>query len=241
MMFWRKRKIKLDTDRPAPVNDLAGRLGVERRYASRIRYPQVLSSVLLPSAFFQGLPLKIHDISIGGCCLLDPSEVLGPSVGNDVHLILRFPDGGVSVHGRIVSRVDDKRHVQFLNLPKARAEELSVAINLGTKAQSLRSAIETVDQGPSLQAREIWSSVHGDSVTIEDHVHRLAQISINGVHHTFYKHAWPVTATGAPLTPKELAGLIIFLCNIPQPTELLQALIAHVENMSSADGNEGSP
>lgn len=239
-MFWRKRKLNLDANRPAPVNELAGRLGVERRYAARILCPQVICPIL-PSAFFQGLPLKIHDISIGGCCLLDPNEVLGPSVGNDVHFVLRWPDGGVSVHGRIVSRVDDKRHVQFLNLPKARAEALRTAIAYGTKAQSLRSALESVDQGPSLQAREIWSSVHGDSVIIEDHVHRLAQISITDGHFTFYKQAWPVNATGTPLTHMELAGLTVFLCNIPQPTELLQALIAHVENMSMVDGAEGSP
>ncbi len=239
-MFWRKRRPKLDADRPAPVNELAGRLGVERRYAARIRCPQVLCPIL-PSAFFQGVPLKIHDISIGGCCLLDPNQVLGPSVGTDVHLVLRWPDGGVSVHGRIVSRVDNKRHLQFLNLPKARAEALKTAIVFGTKAQSLRSALATVDQGPSLQAREIWSSVHGDSVIIEDHVHRLAQISIADAHYTFYKHAWPVNAAGAPLTRTELAGLVVFLCNIPQPTELLQALISHVENMSIVDGKEGSP
>lgn len=230
-MFWRKRKPQFDVKSPSPVNQLAGQLGVERRFAVRIRYPQT-DCELLPAVFFENQPLKVHDISYGGCCLLDPNEKLGPSVGNDVHLILRFPDGSVSVHGRIVSRVDHKRHIQFLNLPKVRAQELKTAVEAGTQAQSLRSSLETVDQGPSLQAREIWTSVHGDSVIIEDHIHRLSQIQISGVRYTLYKQAWPVKGVSDPLTPRELSRLVVFLCNIPQPSELLSALVAHVENMA---------
>jgi hypothetical protein len=230
-MFWRKRKPQIDAQIPAPVNHLAGQLGVERRYAVRILYPQNYCT-LLPTVYFNGSSLKVHDISVGGCCLLDPGEVLGASVGNDVHLVLRWKDGGISVHGRIVSRVDHNRHIQFSNLPKARAEELKIAISFGTRAQTVRSSMETVEQGPALQAREIWSSVHGDSVIIEDHIHRLAQITISGALYTLYKHAWPVKAVSTPLTRDELAGLIVFLCNIPQPTELLSALVAHVETMA---------
>ncbi|NJM10178.1 MAG: PilZ domain-containing protein [Bdellovibrionaceae bacterium] len=176
--------------------------------------------------------LKVHDISVGGCCLLDSTEILGPSVGNDVHLVLRWPDGPVSVHGRIVSRVDHKRHIQFLNLPTARMEELKKAIAPAALGFNVRPTMKTVEHGPTIQAREMWSSLQGDTVIIEDHVHRLAHITLNGIQFTLYKHAWPVKDVSTPLTRIELAHLILFLCNIPQPSELLSALIAHVETMS---------
>lgn len=223
---------------PSPVANLAGKLGVERRYAARIRYPH-MDCPILPAMFFENCSLRVQDISVGGCCLIDPNEILGPTIGTDVHLILRWPDGSNSVHGRIVSRVDDKRHIQFLNLPKLRAEELKSAISMGTKAQSVKASLETVDQGPLLQAREIWTSAHTDSVVIEDHVHRLAQITIGGAHYILYKHAWPVKDVSTPLSRFELARLIVFLCNIPQPSELLSALIAHVETMAPPNENGG--
>lgn len=224
--------------RPSKVAHLAGKLGVERRYAVRIRCPQT-DCTILPSIFFENQPIRMHDISTGGCCLIDPNEILGPSVGQDVHFILKFADGLVSVHGRIVSRVDHKRHIQFLNLPQARAAELKTAIETGARAQSVKSSLESVDQGPALVAREIWTSVHGDSLIIEDHVHRLSQITIAGKLHILYKHAWPVKDVSTPLTAEELGQLTVFLCNIPQPTELLSALIAHVENMAPPPDSEG--
>ncbi len=231
-MFWRKAKSSFK--KPFAVAELAGKLGVERRYAVRIRYPQ-MDSPILPAVYYGTQKLQMFDISEGGCCLLDQSEVLGPSIGQDVHLVMHWPGGRNSVHARIVSRVDDKRHIQFLNLPQARATQLQTAIAFGTKAQSMRSTLETVDRGPALAAREVWSSVHGHSVVIEDHIHRLAQILIGDAQYTLYKRAWPVKNVSTPLTVEELGGLIVFLCNIPQASELLCALIAHVELMSPSD------
>jgi len=229
-MFWRKRKPQMDSQ-PTPLVQLAGRLGVERRYAVRIRYPQ-MDCQILPAIFFQNQPLKVHDISTGGCCLLDAQGLLGASVGNDVHLILRWPDGAASVHGRIVSRVDHKRHIQFLNMPKVRVDQLRQAIHPGSRGLNVRPMMKGVENGPVMQAREMWSSLDGDSVIIEDHVHRLAQIILVGSQYTLYKHAWPVKDVSTPVTRNELAHLILFLCNIPQPSDLMSALVAHVETMA---------
>lgn len=229
-MFWRKRKPHHQVHAKVSVTQLATWLGVERRYAVRIRSPHVPVS-LIPTVSFADHALKVHDISVGGCCLIDTNEVLGASVGNDVHLILSWPDGSVSVHGRIVTRVDDKRHIQFLNLPVARLAQIKAAVEVGTRAQSLRASLETVEKGPTLAAREIWSSVHGDSVIIEDDIHRIARITFQRREYIFYKQAWPVKESNVPLTPEELGTLIVFLRNVKQPTDLFDALTAHIEAM----------
>ncbi len=228
-MFWKKRTPQFNQP-TSTLGRLANRLGVERRYSARIRYPKGPISIL-PQISFNNRRLEVRDISIGGCCLLDPNEFLGPAIGLDVHLILEWPDGPVSVHSRIVSRVDHRRHIQFLNLPSSRLEQLRAAIVPGTYGLDLRPVCDGTSDGPVMQAREVWSSLKGDAVIIEDDLQRLAQITIAGRNYIIFKEAWPAKAPSLPLTQNEFAELILFLSNIPQPSDLLEAFIAHLENL----------
>lgn len=230
-MFWRKRKATINSPEHTPLVKLASQLGVERRYAVRIKYPKRPNS-LLPTIHFMNQSLKVHDISVGGCCLWDEAEHLGPSVGNEVHLILKWPDGSVSIHGRIVSRVDHKRHIQFLNMPTVRIENLKTTIAFGAAAQSLQCSLNAVTEGPSLVAREIWSSPHGDSVVIDNDIQRLAQIYLKGQRYTFHKQAPPVKNDSQSLSRDDIEQVIVFLCNIPQPSALIEALVDYVESLA---------
>lgn len=227
-MFWKKPKFQINNS-SVQLDKLASRLGVERRFAIRIHYPRIHSG-LLPSISFNGKSLKASDISTGGCCLLDNQGVLGPSVGNEASLTLGWPNDSLPVRCRIVSRVDNRRHIQFLDLPAAKIKTLAKAIHPGSLALNVRPGVKAVEHGPTVMAREIWTSPAGDCVTIEDHIHRLAQISLAGVHYTLYKQAIPIKETSAPLSHSEMACLVIFLRNIPQPSEHLQALLTHVES-----------
>jgi hypothetical protein len=234
-MFWNKRKPHLK-DYASPVRRLAKRLGVERRYSPRVLCPKI-PTALLPAISFENRHFEVHNISVGGCCLLDPNGYLGPAVGHDVHLVLRWFDGSaVSVHSRIVSRVDHRRHIQFLNLPRERVKLIEQAIVPGILGEGMRVVYTGDVGGPLMQAREAWNSLKGDSLVITDHVHRLAQITMNGQTFEVFKEAWP-QKDSKPLTEVEFANLILFLNNIPQPTDLLEAFIAHVE----ATAQRGKP
>lgn len=229
-MFWRKRKPQFN-DHASPVNRLAKRLGVERRFNPRVLCPKI-PTALLPSIIFEGNFIQTHNISVGGCCLLDPNGYLGPAVGHDVHLVLRWSDGSaVSVHSRIISRVDHRRHIQFLNLPQERLKLIEQAIQPGVLGEGLRVIYSGDCGGPTIQAREAWSSLKGDTLVIEDDVHRLAQVTLNGEIYVLFKESWPQKGQ-TPLTEIEFASLILFLNNIPHPTDLLEAFIAHVEGMA---------
>ena len=164
---------------------------------------------------------------------MDPIQVLGTKIGQEMHLAFKWPDETVQVHCRIVARMNHKQHLKFLNLPKIRTEELRHVLAVGASGLDVRAVMKSVEHGPSMDAREMWSSLQGNNVIIEDHAHRLAQITLNGISFILYKNTWPVKDAATPLNRDELAKLILFLHNIPQPSEALGALIANLETMCS--------
>ncbi len=177
--------------------------------------------------------MRIHDISVGGCCLIDPHEAMGAQIGNEILLRMYWADGHDDVRARLAARVDHRRHLQFLDLKQERVEQLKFLIEPGTRGSQVRQhAAEAAASGPVLQAREIWSSYHGDNVIIEDHVHRLAQIGLYGVQYSLYRNAWPVRDGNVPLSRQEVVNLILFLCNINQQSALLKELGAHLQLLS---------
>src|SRR5689334_11825069 len=103
-MFWRKRKPH-EIKATQSLLQIVTRLGVERRSNVRVRYPNVAFNKL-PEIFYSNYKFKVKDVSVGGCCLLDPEQVLGPQVGHDVELEMHWPTGIEKVKARIVARVD---------------------------------------------------------------------------------------------------------------------------------------
>ncbi|CAM5999394.1 unnamed protein product [Sphagnum balticum] len=155
---------------------LAEKLGVEQRASVRVRYPRVTEVCRLPQIAFLDYKFIVYNISTGGCALLDSDEVLGPQVGHEIQLTLTWPDGVERVNARIVSRVDHRRHIQFLNLAPARIKQLANSMSAGVRGLSMRRHALSSLQGPSMEANELWSSPAGDSLVLETSVHRLAQI-----------------------------------------------------------------
>lgn len=233
-MFWRKAKPQVNIA-PTPLGDLVRRVGVERRQHLRVLLPQATCAIL-PQASFEGAPLNMHDISVGGCCLLDPSEILGPNVGNDLQLGLLWHDGYFKVHARIVARVDHKRHIQFLDLAADRADLIRSGIVSGALAQAVMQNAQFPDDGPVLEAREVWSSLNGDSVILEDHFHRLARVMLQETEIALYRDAWPMKDGAKPISRLEMDHLLLFLCNIPLPSKPLQELTAQVCVVSQGRG-----
>lgn len=230
-MYWFKRKPQMN-DHASAVSQLASRLGVERRFSPRILCPKA-PNALLPAISFDGRLMQIHNISVGGCCLIDPNEFFGPAVGQETDLDLAWQDHKpVRVRSRIVSSVDNRRGVQFLNLPTDCAALINQTTIPGIHGEAMRVVLTGSAEGPLMQAREVWSSLKGDSVTIEDNVHRLAEISLAGERYQIFREAWP-TKDLQPLTKLEFAGIILFLTNIPQPTDLLVAFTAYLEEMAA--------
>jgi len=230
-MFWRKKKPHLEVS-PSDLLSLASRLGVERRLNVRVRYPNHVHVCKLPEISFAGHKFQVLDISVGGCCLLDPTEVLGPTIGTNLELELNWTTGSELIDARIASRVDQRRHIQFLNLGEKRQDLLKKYMAYGIRGSALRCHGTSNDSSLQLMAAELWSSLQGDSIIVERDMHRLAQIKIGDDQFMIFKEAWPARANGQGTCSKiELEQIILFLANIPQISKPLSAMLTSLEDL----------
>lgn len=227
-MFWRKRKPH-EIQPTQSLLQLASRLGVERRLNVRVRYPSVQLSKL-PEIFYADYRFRVRDISVGGCCVLDPELVLGPQVGHDIELDIHWPTGLERVKARIVSRVDEQRHIQFLNLSRSRQNFLVKAMTSGIRGQTLHChGFKHTKAELDVEAVEMWSSPLGDSVVLENGVHRLAQLEIQSETYHIFRDAWPQKVPGGKCSRLEFDQVILFLANIPGPSHALLDFIGQLE------------
>jgi len=219
---------------------LATKLGVERRLNVRVRYPNNVRVCRLPEVEFEGHALKVQNISIGGCAVLDPVEYLGPSVGHELTLSLKWSTVAEGVRARVVSRVDHRRHIQFLNLSNNRQTQLVKSMAYGVRALSMVKHAHASERGPAMDAVELWSSAHHDSLIVETDVHRLAQLFVNGDQYVIYREAWPKRSKGEKCSRLEFEQLILFLANIPLPSPAVMGLLALLEQQIILSGG-GEP
>jgi len=228
-MFWRRKK-STAVDQVYGVQNYAAQLGIERRRNTRILYPHQNLSCL-PSIFYGSRSIKIHDISAGGVCLIDKEDHLGPHAGQDLELRLIWPDCERVVKCRMVSRVDVRRHIQFLDLEGDRAEAIKRAIVPGVAGQTMKPLVGETDPSVQLQAREVWNSTQGDTLTFTHDVHVLAEMTVNTKAYRFFRDSWPVDSENKPATSSEVERILIFLVNCPRPSAAIRDLHSLVQSL----------
>jgi hypothetical protein len=221
MMFWNRKKKPQVTEGPT-LQALATKLGVERRFHVRVEYPPQVNVCRLPDIFFEGNKLKVQNISVGGCCLLDPYHVMGAKIGHDIELVVHWATVAETVKARIISGVDDRRHIQFLDLGARRQNQLRKSLVFGVRGSSMIRHAQASELGPTIQAVELWSSPHLDSVVLENDIHRIAQIYVNGEQFMIYREAWPSKSPQGKCGRAEFEQIILFIANIPQPSAALK-------------------
>lgn len=228
-MFWGKRA-KSELKGEPTLQALATQLGVERRVQARVRYPLQSRVCRLPEIHYQGHQMTVQNISVGGCCLLDPNEYLGPAIGHEIELHLHWSTTVEAVQARIVSRVDHRRHIQFLSLSQNRQVQLVKSMTAGVRALSMTRAAAATEIGPSMHAAELWSSPLGDSLVLENDIHRIAQIHLLGEQFTLYREAWP-SKSGARCTRAEFENIVLFVANIGNPSAQVRGLQKYLEDL----------
>ncbi len=235
-MFWRKKRAEKYAYRTtSELFELARILGVERRQNVRIRFPSgKLES--LPKVIAGGSTLFVQDISLGGCCLHDPLELLGPHVGQVAELVMAWPDQTYRVQSKIVARIDHRRHIQFLDFPTDRIEILKKGMEPGVRAQLMRITSRTT-LGPKIKAKELWTSIAGDSLQVFDEIHMQAIVTAHLLECNIMRQAWPVRADKSAISKEEFESLLIFLRNISSPTPALTELLTQLEMIFSERGD----
>jgi hypothetical protein len=215
--------------KPNSLMEMASTLGLEKRQNFRIRYPERGALGDLPAATFAGHALKIQNISVGGCCILDPDEILGPDIGQEITLTFHWEKDSHDIRCRIVSRVDSRRHIMFLNVSEKNQARVRKHLEPAYRGSSLRR----VDSGTSktlIEACEIWVSILEDSVTLFDHPHLLGSILYHGTDYLCYRHSFPVFGNDRKrvVSSEFFETLVLFLANIPNPSPPLQQFLAEL-------------
>lgn len=230
-MFKRKKSQSIAENQAISlVQSYAAQLGIERRQSVRVRYPtQYLTS--LPSVFFDGHAIRVHDMSVGGTCLIDEDDFLGPNAGIELDLRMIWPDGERTVRARIVSRVHNRRHIQFVNLPQDLIATIKAAIAPGVLGITMKPLVDLGETHLSIHAHEVWTSLNGECLTFLDDVHVAAELYLDGKNFKFLRDAWPVDKENLPASPKEVEHILVFLENIPQPTKALTDLKAQLQTL----------
>ena len=228
-MFWRKTNAVADSE--TALYALAAQLGMEKRFSPRVAYPPGVEAGL-PRFSFGDHVFAVHDLSIGGCSLLDPGQIFGAQIGLDSKLTIDWGQEREVITARLVGRVDHRRNFQFLDLPPARAERIKNLIAPGVRGGGLSLVRDPGLRGPVLDAVEVWTSAGGDSVTIESDLQRLASVYLSGQMTLVMRAAWPVDERERPVSGADLDQLILFLSNAPGRTPALGEVLRTLVDLS---------
>lgn len=209
---------------PYETMGMAAQLGIERRQNFRINYPEGGAIGDLPSVTFMGNNFVIGNISVGGCALHDPNEILGPAVGQEVTLSLHWDKDSQDVKSRVVSRVHKSRHIQFMNLSEKNQLRIKKHIEPGFRGSSLRRVDSSSSPHLKMEACEIWISVMEDGVTLFDHPHLIASVLYRGIDYFCYRGAFPVYGSDRKrlVPPLIYENLVVMLANVPNPSPALK-------------------
>lgn len=232
-MSW-LRAFKWKRNNPYEMIEMASMVNLERRQNFRIRYPERGALGDLPSATFAGHTLKLMNISIGGCCIWDPDELLGPDIGKELTIVFHWKKDSHNVRCRIASRVDGRRHIQFMNISEKLQARVRQYIEPAYRGAALRK-LETADSKQTIDACEIWISVMEDSVTLFEHPHLLGSVLYRSTDYLCYRRAFPVYGNDRKrvVAPDFFESMILFLANIPNPSPALSQFLAELSLMGS--------
>ncbi len=236
LVMFKKKKAAGDDSAVSLVQNYASQLGIERRQSVRVRYPS-LRLTSLPQVRFEAHELRVQDMSVGGCCLLDENEHLGPSVGVDVELNLNWLNREYRVRSRIVAYVHLRRHIQFMDQNAEMAQLIKQALAPGALGLAIKPLMGADSTHLDFHAHEAWASLNGESISFVDDVHVAAEIHVGGSEYLFLRNAWPVRRDRTAATLLEVESLLVFLENIPQPSSNLITLKAQMQTIYE----EGQP
>ena len=225
-----RKKPSLLPDEAPGLYTLAVELGVEKRFSPRVAYPPTVT-VGLPQFAFGDHVFRVFDLSTGGCSLLDPGQIFGAQIGLTYQLTLDWGDEREAVSARLVGRVDHRRNFQFLDLPRPRVERIKGLIALGVRGTTLHLVREDEARGLVLDAIEVWTSAGGDSVTIENHLQRVASVYLSGKVIRILREARPVDDQGRAVPAGEVDAVIMFLANAPQRSPAFNQVLALLEEI----------
>ena len=214
------------------IQQLARQLGVERRRYIRVLYPPNTSGGL-PKIFFNKIPLRAQDISVGGLCLIDKHSVLGEKIGNDIELEMEWPAGQFfRILSRLVSRGAHRRNIQFLDLNDQARALIERHMQPGVCGLAMSTASHFQEpSSPIVQAQEIWHSALGNSLVFYQDIQKNAELVLLGQSFVLLHAGWPrfKDDPSSDVSASDVHAILLFLANINKPSPSILRTIQGLE------------
>lgn len=224
LKLWLEKLSLIQTghDGVGDMSQMVARLNINRRKYARVRVPMG-KGLGLPIFMVHGHVLEIIDLSEGGVCLGDPSEVISIALGEACELQLSWGQShSVEViQARVVgqSRMHYK-HLQFSNLSINNQTRISMLTRAGSAGSRMKKS--PLNFSPDIQSpmSEIWTGFGSDHLIFQNEGPFDAVLSINAcllkIHHDGQ-------IVGLP-APDMLSEVLVFLENINKPSSRVVSL-----------------
>lgn len=204
---------------------------LNRRKNTRIKYSHMGAVGGLPRIFLGGEEMNIGNISTGGILIIDDTGRLGETVGEIIHLELRWPDTSVELRSRIVGANLHRRHIQFVDFNAT----VFVRISQLIKSGFLGSKFFKVDvTGANIVAEELWVGPTNESLVFHHKGQNLplAELHLNGETYELQPGQLPVIKrSGAVINSQTLSEILVLLANLPDPSHHVRDLIERLQSV----------
>lgn len=207
---------------------------INRRRNTRILYPHIGAVGGLPRVVIQHRDVRTADISLGGLCLIDDTNEIGETVGQEIPIRLIWDDLEILQTGVVVGVNLDRRHIQF----QKPHPEIFVRLNVLLKPGFIGSRMRKVPLASSIiqfEATELWLSATGESVLFHDeNIDKNAPVDITLLESSTRVHRDTIPVyldrgaqhlPGQRVTQRFLSDLIMMLANIKNPSHRILNLI----------------
>ena len=236
--------VNVFTSLESSLQRLALNNAINRRRNTRILYPHIGAVGGLPRVIIQGREVRTADISLGGICLIDDTNEIGETVGQEIPVRLAWEDTEIVQYGVVVGVNLDRRHVQF----QTPHPEIFVRLNVLLKPGFIGSRMRKVPLTNTLvefEATELWLSATGESILFHDeNVDKNAPVDIKLLESStrIHRDSAPVYLDrnqghlpGQRVTQRFLSDLIMMLANIKNPSHRILDLIENLPQYLESD------
>ncbi|MEK6554201.1 MAG: hypothetical protein AABZ31_03085 [Bdellovibrionota bacterium] len=212
------------------IQKIAHNHNLAQRQNSRISYAHIGAVGDLPQVYFNGDEMNVGNISSGGVLIIDDASQLGSTVGETIHLELRWVDYTAKIKSRIVGANLQRRHIQFTDFNMTATSRINRAVEYGLPGAKFYQAHQVTinPQLSSIDALEVWLDQVGNSIVFPkpDKQPHLAEFTYNNKKFFFSAHQWPIDGqTSRLLTPEEISEVLILLANFKNPSPRIRYLI----------------
>ena len=219
--------LKPNDEKPS-LNQIASSAGIERRRSPRVLYPSCQAPKVLPYILYEDFQVKAKDISVGGFCISSNALTDKLTAGEDYEFQLKWDDSMIeSVSARMIAVSFQKIHFQFQDVTTKALDKLRLEIDIAQRGSKMKSTFFGLNEEIRTEVKEIWVNELGDRLVFIAGQDLWVEASWMQQPIYFYSNTQS-DQFPANWDTHLRTQLLVFLVNIPAPSDELKRLIDRV-------------